>query len=115
MAFGDVMVDRHAGPLEVSAPAGSARAYISALSPRGATLLAKSAAEIYLARDAAFELVGRATGGRCHNSFGVPVSYDGNGTMTGKVGLGEYGEATFTAKRHTYGRPGGVVRPVKNV
>ncbi|MFN7934689.1 MAG: aminotransferase class V-fold PLP-dependent enzyme [Bryobacteraceae bacterium] len=55
-----------------------------------------------------------------HRYEGTRIGYEFQGqvsgdTMTGKVGLGEYGEATFTAKRHSYGRPGGVVRPVKNV
>lgn len=55
-----------------------------------------------------------------HRFEGTRIGYEFTGTvsgdtMTGKVGLGEYGEASFTAKRHTYGRPGGVVRPVKNV
>lgn len=85
---GDVMVDRHVGSLDLAAPAGSARAYVTELAAPGATLAAKTAAEIYLPRKAEFELTGRATGGRCHNSFGVPVSFDGNGAMSGRVGGG---------------------------
>jgi len=33
--------------------------------------------------------------------------------MNGEVGLGEYGSARWTAERHQYQTPGGVVRPVK--
>ena len=55
-----------------------------------------------------------------HRYEGTRLSYDFAGevsgdTITGTVGLAEYGEARFEAKRHHYGRPGGVVRPVKNV
>jgi L-seryl-tRNA(Ser) seleniumtransferase len=35
--------------------------------------------------------------------------------MSGEVAMGEYGKARFTAQRHRYGQPGGLVRPVKNV
>jgi D-glucosaminate-6-phosphate ammonia-lyase len=35
--------------------------------------------------------------------------------MEGTIDLGEYGQARFTAKRHAYGTPGGLVRPIKNV
>jgi L-seryl-tRNA(Ser) seleniumtransferase len=45
-----------------------------------------------------YEFTGKATGDR----------------ITGTVDLGEYGQAQFTATRHKYGQPGGVVRPVKN-
>jgi L-seryl-tRNA(Ser) seleniumtransferase len=38
-----------------------------------------------------------------------------NGTLSGTVDLGEYGKARWTAQRHQYGAPGGLVRPVKNV
>jgi len=33
--------------------------------------------------------------------------------MSGKVDLGEYGEARWSAQRHQYQIPGGVIRPVK--
>jgi uncharacterized pyridoxal phosphate-dependent enzyme len=36
-----------------------------------------------------------------------------NGRMAGDVNLGEYGGARWTAQRHEYQRPGGVVKPVK--
>ena len=36
-------------------------------------------------------------------------------TMEGIIDVGEYGQAKFKAKRHQYGQPGGVVRPIKNV
>ena len=54
-----------------------------------------------------------------HKYEGTRLGYDFNGkvsgdTMTGTVDMGEYGQAKFTAKRHNYGQPGGVVRPVKN-
>jgi D-glucosaminate-6-phosphate ammonia-lyase len=49
---------------------------------------------------------------------GTRLSYDFTGTadgdqMTGTVNLGEYGEAKWTAQRHKYQTPGGVIRPVK--
>jgi L-seryl-tRNA(Ser) seleniumtransferase len=54
-----------------------------------------------------------------HRYEGTRVGYEFLGRATedaiaGKVGLGEYGEAKFTARRHAYGRPGGTMRPVKN-
>ncbi len=33
--------------------------------------------------------------------------------MAGKVNMGEYGDATWSAERHQYKAPGGIVRPVK--
>lgn len=55
-----------------------------------------------------------------HKYEGTRIGYEFAGkmsgeTMTGTVDLGEYGQARFTAERHKYGQPGGVVRPVKNV
>jgi D-glucosaminate-6-phosphate ammonia-lyase len=55
-----------------------------------------------------------------HRYEGTRLSYDFVGkadgdTMSGIVGLAEYGQANWTAKRHHYGQPRGVVRPVKNV
>jgi L-seryl-tRNA(Ser) seleniumtransferase len=49
---------------------------------------------------------------------GTRLGYDFEGKMDGDamggtVDLGEYGQAKWTAKRHTYRAPGGVVRPVK--
>ncbi len=49
---------------------------------------------------------------------GTRLSYDFTGVaegdnMSGTVNLGEYGEAKWTARRHKYQTPGGVVRPVK--
>ncbi len=49
---------------------------------------------------------------------GTRLSYDFTGTasadrMSGTVNLGEYGEARWTAQRHPYRVPGGVIRPVK--
>ena len=38
-----------------------------------------------------------------------------NGKLSGTVEMGEYGKAKWTAQRHQYGTPGGLVRPVKNV
>jgi hypothetical protein len=35
--------------------------------------------------------------------------------MRGTVDMEEYGAAQWTAQRHAYGRPGGIVRPQKNV
>lgn len=55
-----------------------------------------------------------------HRYEGTRIAYEFTGTVTGDrmegaVGLDEYGAARFTAQRHRYGAPGGVVRPVKNV
>ena len=55
-----------------------------------------------------------------HKHEGTRIGYEFMGkvegdTMSGEVGLGEYGNARWTAKRHRYGQPGGLVRPVKNV
>ncbi|MEZ5402295.1 MAG: aminotransferase class V-fold PLP-dependent enzyme [Bryobacteraceae bacterium] len=55
-----------------------------------------------------------------HKYEGTRLGYEFMGkvsgdTMSGTVDLGEYGQATFTAKRHKYGEPGGIVRPLKNV
>ena len=36
-------------------------------------------------------------------------------TMEGSVNMGEYGEARWSATRHRYQAPGGIVRPVKTV
>ena len=49
---------------------------------------------------------------------GQILSYEFSGTvdgdkMGGDVSLGEYGTARWTAHRHQYHTPGGVVRPVK--
>jgi len=55
-----------------------------------------------------------------HRYEGTRLGYDFTGqvngdSMQGTVGLDEYGEARWTAQRHRYGRPGGTVRPQKNV
>ncbi|MCC6368178.1 MAG: aminotransferase class V-fold PLP-dependent enzyme [Bryobacterales bacterium] len=55
-----------------------------------------------------------------HKFEGTRIGYEFLGqaagdTITGEANLGEYGTARFTARRHQYGRPGGVVRPVKTV
>lgn len=55
-----------------------------------------------------------------HRYEGTRIGYEFAGRVTndmmeGTVDLGEYGTARWTAKRHQYGRPGGTVRPVKNV
>ncbi len=55
----------------------------------------------------------RYEGTRLRYEFEGEVSGD---TMSGVVGLAEYGEARWQAKRHQYGSGRrGVVRPVKNV
>jgi len=51
---------------------------------------------------------------------GTRLSWEFAGTtsgdsMQGTVDMGEYGEARWTARRHAYRTPGGVVRPVKSV
>ncbi len=55
-----------------------------------------------------------------HRYEGTRLGYEFIGSVTGDrmegtVGLDEYGSARFTAQRHRYGVPGGIVRPVKNV
>jgi hypothetical protein len=55
-----------------------------------------------------------------HRFEGTRLGYDFSGTvegdrMQGTVGLEEYGQARWTAVRHRYGQPGGVMRPIKNV
>lgn len=55
-----------------------------------------------------------------HKIEGTRLSYEFTGkaagdAIEGTVQMGEYGEARWTARRHQYGTPGGVVRPVKNV
>jgi len=55
-----------------------------------------------------------------HRYEGTRIGYEFVGRVTsdmmeGTVDLGEYGSARWTAARHQYGRPGGTVRPVKNV
>jgi len=54
-----------------------------------------------------------------HKYEGTRLNYEFEGrvdgdSMEGVVGMEEYGQARWTAKRHEYGQPGGVVRPVKN-
>lgn len=54
-----------------------------------------------------------------HKYEGTRLTYDFTGKLegdrlAGTVALGEYGQARWTAERHRYGRPGGIVRPVKN-
>lgn len=55
-----------------------------------------------------------------HRIEGTRLGYDFTGAiegerMHGTVDLEEYGQARWTAVRHRYGRPGGIVRPIKNV
>jgi L-seryl-tRNA(Ser) seleniumtransferase len=55
-----------------------------------------------------------------HKYEGTRIGYEFAGkvtgdTISGTVDLGEYGQAKWTAKRHKYGEPGGIVRPIKNV
>ncbi len=55
-----------------------------------------------------------------HRYEGTRLSYEFIGKvngdkMEGVVGLDEYGQARWTAQRHRYGQPGGLVRPIKNV
>ncbi|MFN7923211.1 MAG: hypothetical protein U0Q16_24130 [Bryobacteraceae bacterium] len=55
-----------------------------------------------------------------HKIEGTRIGYEFTGaiagdTMSGTVDLGEYGQAKWSARRHKYGQPGGVVRPVKTV
>lgn len=51
---------------------------------------------------------------------GTRLSFDFSGkvsgdSMSGTVAMGEYGEARWSANRHAYQTPGGIVRPVKTV
>ena len=55
-----------------------------------------------------------------HRYEGTRLNYEFEGdvdgaAMRGVVGLGEYGQAQWQAKRHRYGIPGGPIRPVKNI
>jgi hypothetical protein len=55
-----------------------------------------------------------------HKYEGARIGYEFLGTvegdtMQGVVGLGEYGQARWTAEKHRYGEPGGLVRPVKRI
>jgi L-seryl-tRNA(Ser) seleniumtransferase len=55
-----------------------------------------------------------------HRYEGTRIGYEFIGkvtgdTMSGTVDLGEYGSAKWSARRHKYGEPGGIVRPIKNV
>jgi L-seryl-tRNA(Ser) seleniumtransferase len=86
----------------------------------GETLMGTHAGE-YLGGDLRGSVNGDQVRFRSSHRFeGTRVGYDFTGKVTGDriegaVGLGEYGEARFTATRHKYGEPGGVVRPLKNV
>jgi seryl-tRNA(Sec) selenium transferase len=51
-------------------------------------------------------------GTRLSWEFTGSVSGDG---MEGSVNMGEYGEAQWSARRHQYQTPGGIIRPVKTV
>ncbi len=55
-----------------------------------------------------------------HRYEGTRLGYEFTGaidgdSLSGTVDLGEYGQGRWTARRHRYGEPRGVVRPVKNV
>jgi len=55
-----------------------------------------------------------------HPFEGTRIQYEFEGRLTtdgmeGRVGLDEYGAAQWRAVRHRYGRPGGLVRPIKNI
>lgn len=55
-----------------------------------------------------------------HRYEGTRLGYDFEGrvegdAMAGTVDLGEYGQAKWTARKHKFGQPGGLVRPIKNV
>jgi L-seryl-tRNA(Ser) seleniumtransferase len=52
----------------------------------------------------------RIQGQRLNYAFTGTVDGD---KMSGDVNLGEYGSARWTAERHHYKTPGGIVRPVK--
>jgi L-seryl-tRNA(Ser) seleniumtransferase len=69
------------------------------------------------------DLAGAVTANQVHfrssqRIEGTRLSYDFTGTvngdsMSGTVELGEYGQAQWSAQRHKYRAPGGVIRPVK--
>ena len=53
-----------------------------------------------------------------HKIHGTKLTYDFTGVvdgdkMAGDINLGEYGEARWSAQRHRYQVPNGVIRPVK--
>ena len=71
------------------------------------------------------DLMGSVAGNevRFHSSHkyeGTRLGYDFTGhlagdVLQGSVDMGEYGTAKWSARRHAYATPGGVVRPVKSV
>ena len=87
---------------------------------KGADLVGTHAAE-FLGGDVRGGVEGNEVRFRSsHRYEGTRIGYDFAGTvagdkMEGTVDLGEYGQAKFTATRHRYGQPGGIVRPLKNV
>ena len=76
---GDILIDQHHGNLELTAPNGSARAYMAELGTGGVRAAAQSTVEVHMARDTAFTLDAATARGRCHNSFGVPIVIEGQG------------------------------------
>jgi D-glucosaminate-6-phosphate ammonia-lyase len=87
---------------------------------KGSDLLGSHAAE-FLGGDLRGSVEGSEARFRSsHRIEGTRIGYDFVGAvngdkMEGTVDLGEYGQARFTATRHKYGQPGGVIRPLKNV
>jgi L-seryl-tRNA(Ser) seleniumtransferase len=69
------------------------------------------------------DLVGTVEGNQVHfrssmKIQGTRLSYEFTGTvdadkMAGSLNMGEYGDASWSAQRHAYRTPGGVIRPVK--
>ena len=75
----------------------------------------------FLQSDARGSVAGNEVQVRSSHAYeGTRIGYECQGRLEGdeirgSVDVGEYGKATFTAKRHKYGQPGGRVRPIKNV
>jgi hypothetical protein len=83
---GDIVIDKHRGSLALTAPSGSARAFLAELDRDGVRAKAQGDVQIHVPRTSAFTLQARTERGRCHNSFGVPVVIEGSAaSMAGPV------------------------------
>jgi len=91
-----------------------------ALEQRGASLVGTHRGEFITGDLAGAVQAGQVRFRSSQKIEGTRLSYDFKGqvsgdTMSGTVDMGEYGEARWTARRHAYHTPGGVIRPVKTV
>jgi uncharacterized pyridoxal phosphate-dependent enzyme len=103
--------------MEMQFQRGSA-AHVMILEQRGSSLVGTHRGE-FVTGDLSGYVAGNQV--RFHSSQkieGTRLSYEFTGAvdgdrMSGTVDMGEYGPARWTARRHTYSAPGGVIRPVK--